>query len=290
MAVAYASSTEGSETGDGNLVMTKPTGLASGDVLVAFCTRETDGANTGSFNTPAGWTLIDSTEVANDIYGAVFTKIADSSDAAASSFTFVPSVAGDNSAGILVRVTGAAFTSVVGNIVGDTSSDASTGGENAVSFAGIDPLGGSCLLLMFLVNRDSSFDVAFSGYAVANNNPSWTEAHDFEGNNSSLAMAYGSYASGNVTGNYSAVVNQDGDYVGALVAVTETVSVTVSPAVITATATVQAPSVSAGATVSPAVITATITVQAPTVSTADPDWRNTDKTDTNPTITNTSKS
>lgn len=75
-------------------------------------------------------------------------------------------------------------------------------------------------------------------------------------------------------------------YVG--IQVSEPVSVTVEPAVVTATANVLDPAISAGASVSPAVVELTANVVDPTVTAPTPKWDNTDKTSA-ATATNTAK-
>ena len=275
MAVAHGSESTANADADASVVVTKPTGLAAGDFMLAFCVRE---ASSEGFATPAGWTSLNANNFGTQLSTAVFGKVADSSDAAATNFTFAPAgTLGDGSSVALVRVTGQGFGTPAGNTV-DTSATDSTGAfpDETVSFAGLTPLAANSMLYMFLANSDVSSNITFGSYAVANNNPSWTELYDVSefSERFQWALAYGAYASAGATGNFSAnTANGDsGDYVGVLVAVNESGNVTVSPNVITATLSIQAPTVAGGANVSPTVVTVTLTVQAPTVTTPANIW------------------
>lgn len=86
-------------------VLTKPTGLAVGDFMVAIVVAETI-ANLAS---PGGWTNQGSRDTATYAKTTLFTKVADSGDVAASNFTFTGT---DIRGGILYRITGAATSNV----------------------------------------------------------------------------------------------------------------------------------------------------------------------------------
>lgn len=110
MAAAFQSSTSDQVAADldTDLVVTKPVGLAAGDLMVAV-------AGCGDNRTiapPAGWTTVeDSTD---GLYRfAVFTRIATAGDVAASNFTFT--VNGTFSAASigLLRISGAIDTGII---------------------------------------------------------------------------------------------------------------------------------------------------------------------------------
>ena len=87
MAVALASFQN--TTSDGTaLVLTKPVGLAVGDLLVAGIFVANQANNTSSLNTPSGWTLQEAVEANTQFELAVYLKTATSGDVAASNFTF----------------------------------------------------------------------------------------------------------------------------------------------------------------------------------------------------------
>lgn len=285
MAVAYASSNITEQSGDALVTVTKPTGLAVGDMLLAICMRGSDGVAVSGWNVPSGWTLIANRTVTNRVTTLVAAKVADSGDVAAASFDFTPDGAdGNKSAVTLMRLTGT-FTAGTGLFTSDNDVDDSTGGENHVTFTGgVTPVGASALLIMVLALYEN-IDIAYSNYSVVNNNPTWTELYDRyydpSGNGLAYGIAYGSYASATATGNYAADVDSNGaNYTGVLISLSESVNITVSPTVVTTTISVQAPSITTGSSYSPSVITTTVTVQAPTVTTSLPKWVNTDKSST----------
>jgi hypothetical protein len=82
-----ANSDPTTSTADTSMVVTKPTGLAVGDLLVAFggC------VNSRTIAPPAGWTEVANSAPGSDARVYVWTKVADSTDAAATDFTFTAS-------------------------------------------------------------------------------------------------------------------------------------------------------------------------------------------------------
>ncbi len=76
MAIAFGTQNSAVGTNSDTLTITKPTSLAVGDLLVAFVMNR--GAT--AWNTPSGWTAKGTFSISNN-RGAVFVKVADSSDA-----------------------------------------------------------------------------------------------------------------------------------------------------------------------------------------------------------------
>lgn len=269
---AYGShDTATEESDDDTLTIAKPASLAANDLLVAVL------ASTGqtiAWDVPTNWTSL-----INRSSGAVNTrvlwKIADSSDASASDFTFTNADTSTMSrAGILYRITGT--FGGAGNLAADgfdTSSDASPSYSS-----GVDPNGSTALLIMGTITATQG--VTSSTYAVANNNPTWTERCDLSVNGTSdvtLSSATASYTVGTTTGNYSLALSSAVNSFGYIIAISDNENASVTPSVVTATLAVQAPTVTGSAGVSPSVITTTAAVQAPTVTTATPTWTNPDK-------------
>ena len=155
MAVAIQSvSTNAMGTGG---VITKPTGLAVGDVLLAIVVAE----ETEDLAAPAGWTSVDARGTATYAKAAAFIKTADASDVAASNFTFT----GTNiRGGILYRTTGGAISKV--------------GWWTSPSF--IPPVGSTSHVFVFSFAGDNSGrTVTYSGYSVAGGaTPVFTERLD----------------------------------------------------------------------------------------------------------------
>lgn len=281
MAVTYQSSQTTSYASGTTVVVTKPTGLAVGDLMVA-CIQAL-GITAHTDITCSGWT----TETGNtSLDAAILKKVADSSDVAASNFTF--DLAGTYiSGGAITRITTASSTWTTGTIfnAGATSTPTFT--------TGITPATTDSLMLMFVVGVGNGGVETSSAYAITTNNPSWTEAYDIGINSTSdgtIALAYANRPENSATGNFSATCSgSTNTKFGLLISIPELLNVTVSPSVIDLTLSVQAPAVTGGATVSPSVIDLTASVQAPTVTTPSSVWNNEDKS-SNSTFTNTPKS
>lgn len=81
------------QTSDGwtSMVLTKPTGLTVGDVMLAAILQTSNSANTwASISPPASWTSVQDVNAGAGRYNRllVFSKVANSADVAASNFTF----------------------------------------------------------------------------------------------------------------------------------------------------------------------------------------------------------
>ena len=293
MAVAIASKAAAESTGAGTtLVITKPTGLAIGDLLVAFLFGAR--SSTG-WATPSGWTLIKS---ANETSGnnanlTVVAKVADSGDAGASDFSFVPDGSTEEKRGDLYRLTGDFSAGIGSLIVSDSDSNVSID-TGVVTFpGGVTPIGISSLLMFAACSASGNTSPpTYSGWAVVSNNPSWTEDIDARvGTSVSLfyGLAYGDSSSSGATGNYSVAVGNGDNFAGVLVSISETVDVTVSPAVINMIATVEDPAITGDANITPAVIDLNSSIPDPVITTEASKVTNTDKSSES-SITNTPKS
>lgn len=305
MAATYQSIATTNLAGTGNsstahsLVVTKPTGLTAGDFMVALVgtsnSADITTATTGSdaVMAAAGWTKIGQslkTDQTPDACIAVYSKYATAGDAAASNFTLFDMAGGvtDNFGGAIIR-----FSS-------DSSADATfadfdttedTNPTTVTVTGGVDPTVADNILVMLgmIGSSDGSNALSISNYAVTTDNPTWTErfdsARNTDGDSNCIFIATAPRSATTATGNYTFDVAGDGagDVIyGAvcLLAVQTPTSVTVSPAVITMTLSVQAPSIVGDANVSPSVITMTASIQAPTVTTAANPWAETSKTAT----------
>ncbi len=176
-------------------VIVKPVGLTVGDLMIAQVVGMSAGAQTHA--TPAGWTKIRQ-DGTNQPASSLFWKIADGVDVAAADFTFT--------------VTGA--TSSRGAIVAFYNTNpsapinANNGQLNAstltVTSPGITPSEANCMLLLFCAYGN---DDTFSGYAIATDNPSWTERYDLPSNltfDLGLAVATAPRPETSATGNGTA--------------------------------------------------------------------------------------
>jgi len=149
MAVAVASTTEGTFSATSTPTITAPTGVAVGDLLIAWHGIP----NPAVTFTRSGWTALASSPSSDsgaDTESRCIWKIADSGDAAAGDFQFT---LGSSATGIilLIRVTGAADTAPITN-------DAANSEDSATSThttSAITPDENDSLLLAY-VNCDNS--------------------------------------------------------------------------------------------------------------------------------------
>ena len=175
--------------GDGTISVDKPTSLAVGDLMIAYATVGFIGNSPGL---PSGFTEITSSTSAHA--SKTGFKVADSSDVAASSFSFTHSGFAS-----LSRITGAAtnlaaFSATVGN----PSNTASP------SLSGITPKDyGDSVLLMQFWSIDSGNSANVGGYAIATSNPSWTEGYGSDSGGNSTGMGYATRPEVTATGNFS---------------------------------------------------------------------------------------
>lgn len=176
-------------TGNTTLVVNKPTGTQDGDLMIMLATRTDD-----VIATPSGWTLKDSDTSASGTnkYSYLFYKVASSEG---SSYSITTPAPGNNGA-VATIVTlrnqhGTPFDAQSKNV--DTTSDSTVNGSAVTPST--SPFS---LLLVFSAaySNTGTTPPTFSAQAVANNNPTWTEACDFgtyHGGTScvSLNCAYG---------------------------------------------------------------------------------------------------
>lgn len=157
--------------------ITKPTGLAVGDVMVALIGSVFPFAGAGALDVPSGWTAVQngnySVSVTTFSY-AIFTKTANSSDVAASNFTFNHTTFGRIMGGAIARVSGF-------GLVDDSAFVASTGAPPTAVASTIAPTLPNSLNLVILLagdNTSAGGSVSFSNPALATNDPTWTEHLD----------------------------------------------------------------------------------------------------------------
>lgn len=263
-----------------SITVTKPSGLAVGDLMI-FHYGYNDGVDTA--DTISGWTHEVNSYGGSNKTGIQY-KIADSGDVAASNFTVsFTGIVGNPLAGLL------RITDYVSSGLLNENKDTGANSDNTLSMA-VTPSYPNSLILMFIHSSEGG---AISNYAIATDNPSWSEQYDIQnGSSSGLACASATRTQTTSTGDSSFTSSSGSgteDYFGILVAIETPASVTVSPTVVDITTSVQSPTVSGGATVSPTVVSATTSVVAPTVSFPQDDWTNQSKSSAD-TWTNQSKS
>lgn len=203
MAVLIASQSDTAWVNALSITITKPSGLAVGDLIVAQIATSYIGS---MFSVPSGFTEIRRTTTLppSGFYSSsiLYSKVADSGDVAASNFTWTF----DNSfsykaSGIILRVTGQKSVSPITNNNGGTDANGSSPQSYAI---GVTPTDANSLIILFFSVTEGAVDL--SSYSIATDNPSWTEAYNqttTSGSASTAAGAYATRAQTTATGNVS---------------------------------------------------------------------------------------
>lgn len=190
---------------DEALVITKPTSLAVGDLMVAgiYVTNETSGNVT--ITPPTDWVEeqeVDSAANGRRLY--VFTKVATAGDVAASNFTFTQS-ANDTSfhiIGHIVRVTGHGIVNT-GEAFGTANS------STTLTLTGFTPSRANCLLIAFVGVSDATA-TSVTSLSIATSNPTWTERVETTildaSEDSSLALYTATRPEATATGDFTITV------------------------------------------------------------------------------------
>lgn len=181
MAIVVESSSTTAWASTASLSVTKPSGLAVGDVLIAII-----GLISDTMATPTGWThggtIAQGGSVgAMDLY--TFYKIADASDVAASSFSFPPANPSKTMAGCLLRASGVRHDAPLQTLV-----QASANGDNPTfTLSSTTPNQNGSLLVAAFAGRiaGGEFD---ANLTLNGTNPTWTERMDAYGAANSVTM------------------------------------------------------------------------------------------------------
>lgn len=280
MAIAVTTQSAVATAASTSVTITKPTGLAVGDLLVAhLCASGNSSIASSDWTVPSGWTRdadanINYSHTSNNagVRSNMMYKVADSSDAAATNFSFTFG-ASTNLSGVLFRVTGQRSSTPLADANSAGTASESTDTSPTAYSASVTPTIADSLIMIFVSTRNGS---GFGGYAISTSDPGgWTEAYD----SNNIACAYVNRTQ--TTGTGTATITWSGSNVGNVLIVaafSPSFGVTVSADLITSTSTVQAPTVTGGASVSVSTITSTGTVQALS-SSGQADWSPLDKAD-----------
>lgn len=170
MATVQSASSTAIASGSTTTTITKPTGLAVGDLMLAqVMTVEND-----TFSTPSGWTSLHSVLVSGGTTPTrhqVFYKVADSSDTAASNFSFT--AAGTNKkGGGIIRVSD--ISSLIA--VAQTNTTASGSASGTLTMSTQTPSRPNSVFVLLAAGGQSGTvsDYTVSTPAIATDNPSWT--------------------------------------------------------------------------------------------------------------------
>lgn len=172
MAAAVEIASYNNATSNGTSVsITKPTGLAVGELLVSMVVNNTSGTGGTSVDLKAGWTNIQ-TGGTTDSSLRIQYKIADASDVAAGSFSFTSTTSGVH-AGTILRITGNRSTGFIGVSEADTSSG------TTISFTGSStPTVDNCLVLMMISGLKTNNGTGTVGSYTSTPSMTWTELYD----------------------------------------------------------------------------------------------------------------
>lgn len=280
--------TKSTATGSaGDVTITKPTSLAVGDIMIAFINSSTAGATGEEHTGPTGWTKLQGASASNGSILTVWGVVATSTQTAASDFSWTSADTNDTTVGSIFRITGTnGFTSLAANVLSVDDTDLTTAGLTTLA-------DNSLLLLCGTRETTGGADSNFSGYTVANNDPTWTEEYDVgngAGLRANMGIASATYATAGATGVSTVTADQSGDTSSALVAITENVDVSVTGT--TGVLNVQGIE---GSVVGSASVTGTTGVlnmvgNEGAATLTDSKWRNKHKTNNSPTIVNKDKS
>ncbi len=298
--VATKSNPSWSPVGSGSTyTITFPSGLQVGDLMVAAIHAiELDASSTPNVNDPTDWTLLvnKTTDSGENMRLKVYYKTATAGDVSAGSIVTGTGVGGSENAFIAAacfRITGHGDPTTI------QQSSAHIAATTSPSFAiGLTPTFADSLFI-FLIGGGGNFaSGSASGYAMATDNPTWTEQFDVYDNTTAYAgagdndglfvAATASRSAVTATGNLSATMVNFNHNIGALLIIPPVANASVAPAVVGATFSSQAPAVVGSASVSADVVSAAHSVVAPTVAT--PAQRVTNQSKNNVSVTNISKS
>jgi hypothetical protein len=283
MALSVRNAQAATSSGGTSVTVTKPTGLTVGDWLVAYVST-TDGTS-HTIATPSGWTSRGEIGVGgrNNARYAVFTKVADSGDVAASNFTISTSgpVADRMIGHVLAVMDVGAFNSIELDQLG-------TSAETSVSFtAASTPLiTGSLALLSVTVMDNTNLNTVNSYTSTPSS--TYTEhldtTIDYGGGDPTLAVASSTISGVSQITAYGAGFSGIGDnYAGSLLLFTPINSPTTNISHIQNDATIFGPTVTqvnvGGADVSHNAVTPAINGLDPR-ATAPTQWTNETKPST----------
>lgn len=232
----------------------KPTGLAVGDVMIAFCWANNSTA-TWSYTSGGGggWTAIGNN--AGTGGSAFFRKIADAADVAAATFTFTRATNSVNGAGVIIaRYTNPDPTNPV-----DTFSFGTTGAGTSVGIGTQTPAGAGNVLVEF---------ASKTGIAADSFTPPGTATERVDTTAGGLAVEYtvaDEVVGAGATGTRTFTYGSSGAARGGMVTLNPGPQ-TISPSGIASTAAVGTPSITSHAFIIPGGVASTTALGTPTVA------------------------
>jgi hypothetical protein len=277
----YESSNSTAWASSSSVVVTKPTGLAVGDLMVGIVAN--NHASSNDFTTPGGWTAYANSTISIDgtTEGrlAVFYKVADSGDVAASNFTF--------SCASSTRIAGGVLRVSSYGIFDQTAVTNQLNNNTTLSATGVTPIRANELYLIIVIGgANSGNDPTYSGYSFATSNPSWTELFELSDSTvtATLVCAYANRPEVTATGTVSITVGNtpdaNSDHIVRVISIAPAITATSTPSPVSSATYVHQALNAAQSEVSLLTSTTSTVTQS--------EWTNTDKP-SEPTWTNTNK-
>lgn len=268
--VIAVESTANGTYAEGAITITKPTGLAVGDLLLGLF-----GMVAGNTMTvPSGWTALSnstSTWGLSNLDVAAMYKVADSSDVAASNFSFDVSDGTGALTGTLFRVSGFNTSSISGG--GASASDTSTSSTRSHTIA-LTPTQTDCILFLAMGCQPNSTITVSS--VSSTGSPTWNEVKNETISAGNCWIGYAAYPSVTQITNVSATLNENTNRSDIyLVAIRSQVDSSLSLTLTSTTQSAFAPTESAGTNISLTLTETTQTAFAPTGKGSSPTvWTN----------------
>ena len=231
MAAVWESHNTSAWASTSTVTITKPTGLAVGNLLLAIITCRNPGGQTVSL--PTNWTSIYNVTPANGntVQRAMY-KVADSGDVALSNFSFTIASGPSDATGGLARISG------YGNINASSTATALNTTTSPLTTGTVTPDRTNCLFILTAGGGQSggASTPALSGYVLTTDDPTWTEQFEItQANAYTFAVATATRTAETATGTASITLSTapaSGDYVIGMIAIAPSLSVTSTPAAI----------------------------------------------------------
>lgn len=195
----YQSFQSNTAAGSNSVIITKPVGLAVGDLMLAHISAHRNNGGTIALVQPGGWTLEENT-TDSAFYSdmSVYSKIADAADVAAANFTFTSS--------------GGSAPSIGGHLIRFTNYGLKAGERSNSQNTAIATLTGTTFtptlpnttFVFFAATHCNAGVSTLNTYALATDNPTWTERSELAINtanyDSQISFATATRAQATATG------------------------------------------------------------------------------------------
>lgn len=197
------------------IVITKPTGLAVGDIMVCHL-GFVPASFLSAITPPSGWAYVTGSSLSDSV---LLYKVADSSDVGATNFSFsFTGFGGITGAGGILRVSDAFLP-----LLATSSTDTDLGASTTPTFTNtITPLASDSLIILAAAGDLS--DNVVSTFTIATSNPTWTQAYQFNSATAggrTVVCAYAIRSAATATGDSSFTgADASGDWTGILAAIT----------------------------------------------------------------------